>query len=898
VIVVPEWMTAFWLRIKALCRRWRLDRDLNDELQFHLAMRQEKLAESGVPADDAHYAARREFGNATEAKEMNREMWTFPFLETLWQDIRYGLRQLRRNPGFTAVAVVTLGLGIGANTAIFSVVEGVLLAPLPYPNANRLVEIFETLPRSGRVASISYPNFRDWHRDARFFGRMAAVGGSDYELTSPGTPEHVWGIEISSGFFSTLGVKLKPGREFTVQEDQPGGARVAIISNRMWRNRFASSPHVLGKVVELNGVDRTIVGVAPRRFDPFGFPSGPNVYTPLAQRNPAYLNPRGNHADLLSVAQLKPGVNIARAQAEMNTIQAHLDRVYPNSDRGLGAKVVSLKQQIVGDVSGTLLLLLGAVGVLLLIACANVANLLLVRSAARSREFAIRSALGAGRARVVRQLMTESIMLAMAGGALGLLLARWAVKPVLAIVPGSLPRSYDIHLNVPVLLFAFGVAVAVGVLFGLAPALKSAKSDLQEALKEGGRTVSSGPHRTQNSLVIFQVALTLVLLAGAGLLFRTIRQLSGISPGFEARHVITFNVGFSPSASRTGAGTRHAYQQLVERIRQISGVQAADVTYILPIGDDNTAPFWIGTGKPAAIQAAPRMQVFDTGPDYLRVMRIPLLRGRFFTRQDNLKSPCVAAIDSVFARTYFPDKDPLGQTLTFGWTPPWGPCRIVGVVGHVRHSGLNVPGTYTRAESYFPLYQVPNQYWAEGLLGGMAIVVRTPLAPAVIMPEIKNVVYSAGRQQTVYDVETMEQILASSMWQRRLPMILLGMFAGLALLLASVGIYGVVSYGVTQRTHEIGIRLALGARQGELFRMVIGLGLRLVLEGLLIGAGVALILGRVLSSFSHLIYGVGTADPLTFGGVAIVLTLVSVLACYIPARRAARVDPMVALRCE
>ncbi len=883
----------FWALFR---RRKQRDHDLDEEIRAHLAMAIRERIDQGEDPAEAEANARREFGNTTLVKEVTREMWGFAWLETLLQDLRYGLRQLRRNPGFTAVAVLTLSLGIGANTAIFSVVDGVLLAPLPYPRPNRLVAVWETLPRSKHIDAISYPNFRDWQREAGSFQRMSAFGDSDYELTSPGMPKHIWGYEISPGFFATLGVRLTLGREFTPQEDQYGGAPAVIISNRMWRNRFAGSPEALGKVLELNGVARTIVGVTPPEFRLF---ERQDVYTPLGQRNPVFLNPRGSHDDMVSVARLKPGVSIAQAQAEMDAIQQHLDQLYPETDRGLGAEVVPLKHQIVGNVGGTLLLLLGAVGLVLLIACANVANLLLARAAARSREFAIRSALGANRARVVRQLLTESVILSVAGGGLGLAAAAWGVRPMLAAVPGTLPRSYDIRLNVPVLLFAFGVAVTVGILFGLAPALKSSKFDLQETLKEGGRTASSGHHHAQSSLVIFQMALTLVLLVGAGLLFRTIRHLWETNPGFDTQHIVTFKVGLSPSAARTGASTRAAYQQLLGRIRMIPGVEAADLTYILPLtGDNNTAPFWIDSQKPSVPQAAPRMMVFDTGPDYLRVMKIPLLRGRFFTPEDTAKSPCVAAIDSVFARTYFPDKDPLGQTLTFGWTPPLGPCWIVGVVGHVRHWGLGAPGAYTRAQSYYPLYQIPDRYWSVGQLESMSILIRTPLDAAVLIPEVKKAVYGAGRRQTVYAVQTMEQVAAESMASQRFPMMLLGVFAGLALLLASVGIYGVISYSVAQRVHEIGIRMALGAQKRDVFRIVIGQGLRLALAGVAIGVAAALVLTRVLSSFSHLLYGVRASDPLTFVAVSLVLAGVAVLACYIPARRAAKVDPMAALRHE
>jgi len=872
--------------------RKRKQDDFNAEVEAHIALEADRLKEQGLSDEEARMAARRAFGNVTQAQERFYESSRWVWWDQLLQDLRYGLRQLPRNPGFAAIAVLTLALGIGANTAIFSVVYGVLMAPLPYPHPNRLVVIWEALPSTKSKDGISYPNFRDWKRDAHSFRRIAAIGDSDYELTSPGAPDHIWGYEISPNFFATLGVKLALGREFTQQENQPGGPPAVIISNRMWRNRFASSPAALGKVVTLNGVDRTVVGVAPPGFRLFAHQ---DVYTPLGQRNPVYLDPRASHADMVAVARLNPGVSIAQAQAEMSAIQQHLDQLYPDSDRGLGVQLEPLKQQIVGNVGKTLLLLLGAVGLLLLIACANVANLLLSRSAARAREFAVRAALGANRARVMRQLITESILLSLAGGGLGLLVAAWTVRPVLAVVPGSLPRSQEIGLNIPVLLFALGVAVVVGILFGLTPALKMSRSNFHEALKESSRT-SSDRHGAQGGLVIFQMALTLTLLVGAGLLFRTIRHLWDSNPGFDAQHVITFNVGLSPLAAKTGASTRHAYQQLVQRIRSLPGVQAADLTYILPLtGDDNTAPFWVGAQKPESVQAAPRMLVFDTGPDYLRVMKIPLLRGRFFTPEDTLKSPCVAAVDTVFAHKYFPGEDPIGQTITFGWTPPLGPCRIVGVVGHVRHSGLETPGTYTRVQSYYPLYQIPEKFWAQGLLASMAIIVRTRLDPAVVMPAIRKAVYGAGRNQTVYDVQTMEQVVSESMASQRFPMILLAIFAGLALLLASVGIYGVISYSVSQRTHEIGIHMALGAQKSDVLKMVVYQGLRLALAGVAIGIAGALALTRFLAS---LLYGVKPTDPVTFIAVSLILIAVALLACYIPARRAAKVDPMVALRYE
>jgi predicted permease len=877
-------------------RKTKWEQELSEELRFHIEQQTAANIASGMSSDEARRQATLQLGAPEGVKEYCREERRAFWLESLWSDVRYGARMLRKSPGFTIIAVLTLALGIGANTAIFSVVEGVLLAPLPYSEPDRLVVVMESnllFPQD----AISYPNFLDWQRTARSFEQMSAVMvDQGFDVTGPGTPEHVNGNRISSGFFNTLGAKLSLGREFSSQEDQRGGAPVAIISNRMWKNRFGGSHQVLGKSITLDGVDYTIVGVLPSGFR---FWDEVDAFVPVAQFNPLILDARGGHDAMISIARLKRGVSLSNAQAEMTAIQNHLDELYPDSDRGLGTDVIPLKQEIVGDVSGTLLLLLGAVGLVLLVACANVANLLLARSAGRSREFAIRSALGANRVRVVRQLLTESILLSLAGGALGVIVAVCGISPVLAAVPEGLPRSENIGVNASVLWFTLGVSIAVGILFGLAPALKSSKADLQIALKEGGRGSTGAHHRAQSSLVIVQTALTLVLLVGAGLLFRTIHRLWNVNPGFDARHVITFRMGLSSSTTKTGANIRTGFQQLLERIRMIPGVQAADFTMLVPLTrDDNEAPFWIDSQKPTVPQNAPRMVIFDTGPDYLRTMGIPLVQGRFFTAEDNTNSPCVGVIDTVLAQTYFPGKNPVGQTMTFGWpAAPWGPCAIIGVVGHVNHWGLGEPGTNTKAQSYYPMLQASDKLWPLAY-PYLKILVRTPLDAATLMPAIKAAVYAADGDETVYNVKTMQEIVSESMSSQRFPMMLLGAFSGLALLLASVGIYGVISYSVAQRVHEIGIRMALGAEKQNIFRLVIGQGLRLVLAGLAIGTAAALILTRLLSSFSSLLYGVGASDPVTFLAVSLVLTIVAILACYIPARRAMRVDPMVALRYE
>jgi predicted permease len=877
--------------LRSLFRRNHVEQDLSEELQFHLDQKTQEFLAAGLSLNEAGRKARREFGGLEQSKENCRDTRRVNFIETLLQDVRFGLRMLGKSPGFTATAVLTLGLGIGANTAMFSVVNAAVLSPLGYFQPDRLVMVWENNPRFPRVW-VSYPNFQDWQRSARSFQEMAAGTEQGVDLTGPGTPEHLDGKEISSGFFHTLGVKLALGREFSMEEDRHGGAPVTIVSNRLWRNRFGGSPEVLGKYVTLGGVDYTIVGVLPSGFR-LGRPYA-DVYTPLGQSDPLLLNDRAAHDGIFSLARLEPGVTIDQSQAQMSTLQNGLDQLYPDANRDLGIYIEPLKQVVVGNVGKMLLLLSGAVGFVLLIACANVANLLLSRSAGRAREFAIRSAIGANRARLVRQLLTESALLAMLGAGLGLLIAMLGVRSLLAAIPDILPRSESIGVNAPVLLFTLGVSLAVGILFGLVPALKGWNTHPQE-LKEGGRGSTRAHHRAQSSLVVVQMALTLVLLVGAGLLFRTIRHLWDVNPGFETQHLITFKVGVSHSLTKTAASTRTAYQHLIARIRQIPGVQAADFTDVVPLsGQGGTMPFWIGSEKPASLQAAPRLVGFLTGPDYLRTMGIPLLRGRFFTAEDTPTSPCVMVIDSAFARMYFADSDPLSQTITAGFEPV-GPCKIVGVVGHVKQWELGSSNDGIQNQMYFPLYQDPDQ-WVPLNYAATTVVVRTPLDAVTVMPSVKGAIYAESGDQPVYNVHTMQEIVSESMSSQRFPMILLGTFAGFALLLASIGIYGVISYSVAQRVHEIGIRTALGARERDVFRMVIGQGFGLALAGVVIGIAASLILTRLLSSFAHLLYGVGASDPATFVTVAVVLTGVAVLACYIPARRATRVDPMVALR--
>ena len=809
------------------------------------------------------------------------------------QDLRYALKQFRKSPGFTAVALVTLALGIGANTAIFSVVQGVVLSPLHYFEPERLVMIWENNPRFPRVWN-SYPNFQDWQRSARSFQQMVAFREQQIDLTFPGTPSHLNACQVSSGFFRTLGTEPALGREFTPQENEPGGAPVVVISQHLWRERFGRSPSVLDKSVTLDGVNYSIVGVAPNGFR---LNADADVYTPLGQLDSLILNNRASHDGIFTFARLKPGVSVSQSQAEMTTIQNGLDHLYPNDNRDLGIYVEPLKQVIVGNAGPTLTLLLGAVALVLLIACANIANLLLARSAVRSREFAIRSALGANRARLARQLLTESVILSLIGAILGSLIAFVGIRSVLPALPGILPRSEDVSVNAPVLLYTLIISIMVGILFGLAPALKDWSGDLQLSLKEGGRGATVAHRRTQSSFVVVQVALTLVLLVGAGLLLRTILHLWNVNPGFDANNIFTLKVGVSKSLTKTPSSTRVAYEQLIERIRHIPGVEAADFTTVVPLsGNGGYLPFWLDSQKPESLQAAPRMGWFLTGPDYLRTMGMHLLQGRFITERDSSKSPCVTVIDSNFARAFFSDGKPIGHSITAGFAA-FGPCEIVGIVNHVKYAGLQDSGPANQYQAYYSLYQVPDQ-WVPLNYPDATMIVRTPLDAATLIPGVKASVYQAGSDQPIYNEQTMQQIISSSMSEQRFPMILLATFAALALLLASVGIYGMISYSVTQRVQEIGIRMALGADKARVLRLFMGQELKLVLCGIAIGTIGALILTRTLKSFSHLLYGVGSQDPLTFATVSLVLIVLAALAGYIPTRRATMVDPMVALRCE
>jgi predicted permease len=816
-------------------------------------------------------------------------------LNYLLRDIRYASRFLRKCPGLAAAAIVSLALGIGANTAIFSVLEGVVLDPLPYHEPDRLVVLALYNQTLKYATDLSYPDFLDWRRDSRSFEQIAAFKPRGYDLASPGAAEHIDGKEVSSGFFSTLRVKLALGRELSPDEDRNGGMPAVVISDRLWRDRFAGNRAALGKTITLEGVDYTIVGILQAGFD--FITKQADVYTALGPSDPLFRNDRTVH-DILCVARLRPEVSVGQARAEMNTVQEHIDELNPGTERGQGAYVVPLKQFLIGEIGSTLALLLGAVGLVLLIACANVANLLLARSAARTREFSVRMALGASRAQIVRQLITESVLLSIIGGILGLAIAKWGVHAMLAAAPGAVPRIENVGLNSTVLLFSFATSLIVGIAFGLLPALKTAKTDLQAGLKEGGRGSTGGHQRAQRVLVVVQIALAMVLLTGGSLLFRTIHNLLAVNPGFDTRHVITFQVGLSPTVVAPSR-VRMAYQQLAERIRQVPGVEAADITALVPLGQgSNEGPFWLGPDPPASMAQIPRAIYYPIGPDYLKAMEIPLLRGRALTQADRLDSERVVIVDDLLAHRYFPDSEAVGRSLTI---PHWGAlrnvqARIVGVAGHVEQYGLD-GSLGEKPQIYYSFYQLPDEL-VPLFRGEVTLAVRTFSLPDAMMPTIRNAVYQAGADQPVYNIHSMQDLVSESMGRQRFPMLLLAAFAGLALLLAFVGIYGVVSYSTSRRVQEIGIRMALGAARWDVLQIILGQGFRLALLGVAAGVVATLILTRVLSSFTRLLFEVRANDSSTLISVGLLLIGAALLACYIPARRAARLDPTEALRLE
>ena len=883
----------FWRRAQRQTR-------LEQEIQSHLQMAASDRIDRGESAERAQQVARQEFGNVELVQQVTRDQWGWRWFEELLHDLRYGARMLRKNPGFTVVAVLTLALGIGANSAIFSVVNGVLLNPLPYPHAEQLVTLHESKPNF-EFGSISYPNFRDWQRDNHTFSSMAIARRFAFSLTGLGEAEQVHARFISSDFFSTVGVNPVLGRDIAPGEDEIGAAPVALISAGFWKRKFGSSPNVLGKSITLDGRNYTIVGVVPANFDLFlrSFEVA-EIYVPIGQWNNPLLPKRGAGLGVHGIGRLKPGVSIEQARADMSEVSRNLAAAFPDDNKGVGASFIPLKQDMLGDVQPVLLVLLAAVVFVLLIACLNVASLLLARSTGRTREFAIRSALGAGQGRIIRQLLAESILLALAGGSLGLMLAAWGTQAALKHLPTDLPRAASIGLDARVLIFTAGISLLAGMLFGLAPALKTRAPELHKTLKEGGRGTSSTRHRAQSVFVVVEMAMTLVLLIGAGLMIRTMAHLWTVNPGFNPENLLTFNVSLPPSMmSASPDAVRAAVRDLDAKITSTPGVQAISETWgAVPLGFDDENVFWLdGQPKPASQNEMSWALDYIVEPGYLQAMGIPLQRGRFFIPQDNERASRVVVIDDVFARKYFGNQDPLGRGIMLNDSLKNTGVRaeIVGVVGHVNQWGLDADDTQqVRAQLYIPCMQMPDAFFSL-VPSGISFVVRAANNTAGLLESIRSTSRQMSSQQVLYGAQTMDEIISNSLAARRFSMILLGIFAALALLLSSVGIYGIISYLVGQRTQEIGIRVALGARRWDVLRLVLSHSVKMAVFGVLIGVASSLVLTRLMDK---MLYGVSATDPATFFAVAILLTSVALAASYIPARRAMRVDPIVALRYE
>ena len=814
----------------------------------------------------------------------------------LLQDLRYALRQCLRTPGLTAVLVITIALGVGANTALFSVVNSVLLNPLPYPQPEQLVALRQS-KANFEFGTIPYPNFRDWQKDNRTFSSIAVWRSYAFSLTGAGDAVQVTGEYVSSDFFPILGMKPLLGRTFAPGEDEIGAGPVALISEGLWQRKFDSAADILTKGITLDGKSYAIVGVIPSTFHFWRGGSSPReVFVPIGQWKNNLLTSRGAGLGINGIGRLKPGVTIEQARADMAAVTNNLAAAFPDANKGTGARLIPFKEWMVGSVGPFLLVLLASVGFVLLIACVNVANLLLARSTGRTREFAIRAALGASQNRVVKQLLTESILLAFAGGALGALLAAWGTRAALAVLPTALPRAEEIGLDARVLFFTVAISLLAGILFGLAPALKMSTPKLQDSLKEGGRSVSGGRHRVQGVFIVAEMAMALVLLAGAGLMIRSLARLWSIDPGFNPENVMTVGLSLPPSMmSASPDAIRAAFREFDNKIASIPGVQAVSQTWgALPMGGDDETTFWLeGQPKPASDNDMSGVIDYIVGPGYRKAMGIPLQRGRFFTEQDNEHSPRVVVIDDVFAHKFFPQQDPIGKRIYSSYFPD--PAEIVGVVGHVKQWGLDLDDTEKlRTQFYIPCMQMPDDF-VSMTPSGSAVVVRSDNAGTGLLDSIRHVSQQMSSQQVIYGPQTMNQVIGDSLAERRFSMILLGAFAGLALLLASVGIYGVISYVVGQRTHEIGIRMALGARRPDILRLILSGAGKLTLIGIAVGLISALALTRLMTK---LLYGVGPSDPLTFIAVPAILISVALFASYLPARRATRVDPMTALRYE
>jgi predicted permease len=815
-------------------------------------------------------------------------------MRNLFSDLQLGFRILLRNPGFTVTAILLLALGIGANTAIFSVVNAVLLRPLPYQDSSRIMQIWHVPPAKSfpgmTLFSVSPANYLDWRSMNHSFEDMAAFGGARFNVGGKERPEAIQAAPVAPGFFSILRVQPILGRGFTPDDDRPGQGHVVVLGNALWRERHGADPAVIGQKIVLDGEPYTILGVMPPNFK---YPSWAQLWTPLAWTDEKRAV-RGNH-NYLVIGRLKPGVDIRAAQAELSAISARLEQLYPEDDKGWGAKILTLREQTVGDVRPALLVLLGAVGFVLLIACANVANLVLGKTLARKKEIAIRSALGATRGRILRLVLTETLLLSLAGGALGLFLARFGTTLIVKFLADRLPRFAEITLNAPVLAFTAFLALFAGALAGLLPALRFTKTDVNEALKQGQSRGSSdaGGSRTRGLLVVSEVALSLVLLIGAGLMVRTLWQLSNVNPGFDPNGLLTMTVSIPANKFPTPAAYISFFERVLQQVRATPGVESAGVIDDLPMGDG-------GSHQPVAIEGQPVVPMADQpevdvrliSPGYLRSMRVPLLSGRDLADGDVAGRNSAVIISESMAKRFWPNENPLGKHLTLTFFPS-APREVVGVVGDVKLDSLDE--TRPVATVYWPLNQVFAPHSEAWQSFPMSLAVRTSTDPLSTVTAVTSAVHEVDPETPVTEVLSMNELISNSLSPQRSNMLLLAAFAGLALVLTAVGIYSVLSYAVRRRVREIGIRMALGASHSDVLKMVLTDGLKPILLGVGMGYAVALALGRVVSS---LIFGVRPTDPLTFATVAALLVAVGVLATIVPAYRATRVEPVRILRDE
>ena len=812
-------------------------------------------------------------------------------MEGLLKEIRYAIRGLLKQPGFTAIAVITLALGIGANTAMFSVINAVLLRPLPYHEPDRLVTIWEESPQRGMYEiPVSFANLRDWIDQNHVFDQISAYTFTNLNLTGAGEPARLDTLRSSANLFSLIGAKPMLGRVFVPEEDKEGASHVVILGHGLWQSRFGSDPRIVGQTLTLNNQSYTVVGVMSSGFNfPVGFGylgkviNDPiDLYVPLAASGKE--SARGNYS-FFSIGRLKPGVTIEQARAEMTTIESRLEQQYPEGNSGIGVKLVSTQEQTVKEIRPALLVLLGAVAFLLLIACANIANLLLARATARQKEMAIRAALGASRGRVLRLLLTESLTLSLVGGCLGFLLAVWGTRALIGLAPDNIPRMNEIGVDARVYGFTLAVSIVTGLLFGLIPALHAARPDLNDALKDAskGALANSAGKRTRGVLVALEVALSLVLLIGAGLMIKSFLRLQQMNLGFNPDHVLAVNLSLSSSRYPEERQQSAFFTDVLERLRTLPGVTAAGATTGLPLTLSLSGSDFRIEGQPEP--EAGKEMIINTrsvSPGYFGTLGISLVKGRDFDDRDKNDAPGAAIINQDLARIYFSNEDPVGKRITFDDGQSW--LSIVGIVGDVKQLGLD---STAKPEVYFPYLQVTSP--------SMSIVVRTSAEPSSLAAAVKSQIQMVDKDLPITAAKTMEQLLAESVSGRRFNMLLLTVFAAVALVLAVVGIYGVMSYTVTRRTHEIGIRVAIGAQPRDVFRMVIGHGMKLALIGVVLGLLGAFGLTRLMES---MLFGVAPTDPTTFVSISVLLSVVALVACYLPGRRATRVDPLVALRCE